>query len=108
MALQMLEGFEEKMKNTVIRSTELFIMLNQIPGVKISPVKNGTNIFMLALDAKIDAQKFAKTMLEKYNIFIQSKREDGLIRLMVNETLLYKDNSVIVAAFKDSIKEATS
>lgn len=108
MALHHVEGFEDRLKKAIEKSTALFASLNQFTEIKINPLKNGTNIFMLVLDGKIDSPKFSKVMREKHNIVVGQRRDDGTIRLMVNETLLLQDNNVILTAFRDSLKEVMS
>ena len=107
MVLHHIDGFDEKLKKAITQSTALFEMINKIPGLKVSPVKNGTNIFKLEMDAKIDSAKLSKTMREKHNIILGQRRQNDPIRLMVNETLLLRDNNSIVEALKDSIKVAS-
>ena len=107
MALNTLDGFEDRMKRTITKATALIASLNQLPEIKISSIKNGTNIYMLALDKKIDSPKFSKAMRDKHNIIIGQKRDDSSIRFMINETLLIRDNDAIIAAIKDGLKEAT-
>jgi len=107
MVLHHIDGFDEKLKKAITQSTALFEMINKIPGLKVSPVKNGTNIFKLDMDAKIDSAKLSKTMREKHNIILGQRRQNDPIRLMVNETLLLRDNNSIVEALKDSIKVAS-
>ena len=106
MALHHVEGFEERMKKSIEKATELIALLNQLPEIKISSIKNGTNIYMLVLDKKIDSPRFSKTMREKHNMIIGQRREDGTIRFMINETILIRDNEAIVTAIKDGLKEA--
>lgn len=103
MALHHVDGFEERLAKAIAKSKTLFESLNKIPGIKIEAIKNGTNIYHLVLDKKIDSPNFSKNMREKHNMVIGQRRDDGLIRLMVNESLLNRDNESIVAAVKDSM-----
>jgi len=104
MALQQLDGFEERMQQTIKKSNDLIASLNQLPEIKINPIKNGTNIYLLSLDKKIDSPVFSKMMREKHNIIVGQRREDGSIRFMINETLLIRNNAAIVEAFRDTLK----
>ena len=106
MALHHVEGFEDRLKRSIEKSKELFASLNQLPEIKINPLKNGTNIYMFSLSNKIDSPKFSKLMREKYNIIIGQRRDDGTIRLMVNESLLIRDNNYIIESIKSALKEA--
>lgn len=104
MALQRLNGFEDRMKETVKRSAELFAMLNQDNDLKVIPLDNGTNIFTLELGKKIDGKKFRDKLRDSYNIRIAMPNAKNQVYLMVNETILNRDNSALVLAFKDAIK----
>ncbi|HNK29649.1 MAG TPA: beta-eliminating lyase-related protein, partial [Ferruginibacter sp.] len=104
MALQRLNGFEDRMKETVKRSAELFAMLNQDNDLKVIPLDNGTNIFTLELGKTIDGKKFRDKLRDAYNIRIAMPNAKNQVYLMVNETILNRDNSALVQAFKEAIK----
>ena len=104
MALQRLNGFEDRMKETVKRSAELFALLNQVNELKVLPLDNGTNIFTLELGKTIDGKKFRDKLRDAYNIRIAMPNAKNQVYLMVNETILNRDNSALVLAFKEAIK----
>lgn len=104
MALQRLNGFEDRMKETVKRSAELFALLNQVNELKVVPLDNGTNIFTLELGKTIDGKKFRDKLRDAYNIRIAMPNAKNQVYLMVNETILNRDNSALVQAFKEAIK----
>ncbi|MFD0794009.1 threonine aldolase family protein [Mucilaginibacter litoreus] len=103
MALHTLNGLETRLKQTAEKADALFKRLNQLQGVKIASIPNGSNIFNLEL-ANIDAKVFNKTMQEKYSINIHARNGSSQIR--VNETLLRQDNIRIEKAFADALKAA--
>lgn len=107
MALYHLEGLDDRLKTMVKKATELFDQLNQLPGIKISSFKGGSNIFDLQVAQHVNLAKLRETLNKQYNIFMPGRRGDDLIKLTVNETLLARDNQQIVDAFKKSLASAT-
>ncbi|HMX79240.1 MAG TPA: hypothetical protein PLG91_02955, partial [Ferruginibacter sp.] len=81
-----------------------FAMLNQDNDLKVIPLDNGTNIFTLELGKKIDGKKFRDKLRDAYNIRIAMPNAKNQVYLMVNETILNRDNSALVQAFKEAIK----
>ena len=105
MASYKLDGIEERLQEAIKRSKEIFASLNQIPGMNISPLDNGTNIYSMKFPAGIKGQKFGKT-LNGYFIRMQGPNENREAKISVNETLLYREPKYIIDAIKDSINKA--
>lgn len=104
MALHRLEGLETRMKDVVSRSAELFAVLNKIPGINISALNAGTNIYQFQLGKEVDAKKLQATLRNTYNIRIPIPPDsNSKTFITVNETLLYRDNNFIVEAFKKAM-----
>lgn len=103
MAIHQLEGFEARLKNAIAASKELFIALNELPGVKIEPLPGGTNIYGINLAKNIDARKMQTKLNQEFNIRVPMPNSNNQGTLMVNETLLYQPVNYIVNAFKKSI-----
>ncbi len=102
MALHRLEGFETRLKDVVSRSAELFTALNKIPGITISALNAGSNIYQLQLGKEVDGKKLQTTLRNSFNIRIPMS-DSNKVFITVNETLLYRDNSFITDAFKKAI-----
>jgi threonine aldolase len=105
MASYKLIGIEERLQEAIKRSKEIFSSLNQIPGIKISPLDGGTNIYSMKFPAGIQGQKFGES-LNGYFIRIPRPNENGEAKISVNETLLYREPKYIIDAIKDSINKA--
>jgi threonine aldolase len=103
MALHRLEGLETRLQKAVTASTALFAALNKIPGITITPLNNGTNIYQLQLGKAVDGKKLQAALRGSYNIRIPFPDTTNRIMLTVNETLLYRDVDYITAAFKKSM-----
>jgi len=106
MALHRVEGTEQRLKEAIKRSKEIFSLLNQIPGVKINVLEGGTNVHYIQLPAGINGGKLAEHLSTKYFIWMQTPVRNGRIKIKVNETLLYRDVKYISDAFKNTVKIA--
>jgi threonine aldolase len=106
-ALHYLEGFEDRFQKAIQQSKDLFKQLNQLSGITIKPVPNGTYIHHLLLDKGINHPKLSGHLSEKNNIEIYSRPEPaGHITLRLTETLLHQSNEQIVKAFKAALAVA--
>lgn len=105
MASYKLDGIEERLQQAIKRSKEIFDSLNQIPGMKVSPLDRGTNIYAIKFPAGLQGQKFGEHL---NNYFIRMPRPDanGDAKISVNETLLYREPKYIIDAIKDSLNKS--
>ena len=109
MAVHRLEGIEDRLQQAIKRSKEIFASLNNINGIKINALDGGTNIYNMNLTPGANVQKLADHLASKYFIrIIPRTGTDGVIKLTVNETLLYREPKYIADAFKEGIKMAGS
>lgn len=106
MACWHMDGFDARLKSSITKSKELVTLLNQLTEIKIAPIASGTNMYNFSFTPGNDITKIRTLLREKYNIVLGMPREDGFIKLTINETLLVQDNQKIVAAFKSAIKES--
>lgn len=103
MALQRLDGMEARLQSAIARSKEIITELNKNPAITISALKDGTNICLLTLANNINGNKLAETLTKKHGIRMGRPDNGNTIRISVNETLLYKDASVIIRAFEEAL-----
>ena len=105
MASYKLDGIEDRLRESIKRSKEIFNALNQLPGMRVSPLDGGTNIYSIKFPQGIQSQKFGETL---NGYFVRMPRPDanGDAKITVNETLLYREPKYIVEAIKDSINKA--
>ncbi|HEV7780704.1 MAG TPA: beta-eliminating lyase-related protein, partial [Chitinophagaceae bacterium] len=106
MALSRLEGIEDRLKESIKRSEQVFDGLNKIPGVKISSLDNGTNIYSLQLPGTLDVKKLNEVLTKQYMIRIPRPNDKNLAFITVNETLLSRDAAYVIDAFTNAIKTA--
>lgn len=102
-----IDGFEKRMQDTKTQTSGLFTLLNQA-GFRANALPDGTNVFTLQLPEGISDQKLQATLSKDHGINIGRKQKDGLVRIKVNETLLYRDNNKIAQSFKDALKTASA
>ena len=104
MASYKLDTIEEKLREAIKRSKEIFVALGQL-GIKVSAIDNGTNIYNIKFPAGINIQKFGETL---NNLFIRIPRPDanGDGKISVNETLVYREPKYIIDSFKDAFNKA--
>jgi len=104
MALHRLDGFEERLQSAVRRSAEIFASLNKIPGIRVSALSGGTNIYTLELAKEIDGRKLQEKLNKEFNVRMPRPNDKGQGQLMVNETLLYQSADYVIDAFRKSIR----
>lgn len=107
-ALARMEGFEDRMKETVKRASDIFSALNQLEGIKVNALDNGTNIYQAELSKVIDGKKFRDTLRDTYNIRVGMPNDRNRLFLMVNESLITRDTAPVIDAFKNALKTAKS
>lgn len=102
-ALHNLQGLEERLQQTRERAERLFASLNKMPGIRVTPVPQGCNIFYLRLEKGYNLTTFARSLAEKHAIRIPTPEDDGASRLHVNESLLLRDEASIADAFRATL-----
>jgi threonine aldolase len=103
MALYRVEGFEQRLKEAVKRSNEIFTALNAGRRIAIKPLDGGTNIYNLQLDKGIDGKKLQERLVTEFNIRMPHPNQNNQAQISVNETLLYKEPAYIINAFEKAM-----
>src|SRR6187549_442554 len=70
MALNRLDGIETRLQNAIKRAEQLFPELNKIPGIKITSLQGGTNIYSIELAKEINARQLKDKLNKDYKIII--------------------------------------
>jgi len=102
MVLSRLDGIENRLRESIQQATIIFAGLNKLPGLKVSALEGGTNIYTLDIDQKIDGNKMQQQLNKEFNIRIPPPGDKHKTTLTVNETILYRDAAYIINAFKSS------
>ncbi len=105
MALHYLDGIEQRWKSVVQNADYLVSAFNEIKGLKISSIVNGTNIFELALADSLDSNALALALREQ-NIWVRKANKKRIIKLQFNESLLRRTPADLVDAWMKSANAA--
>ena len=106
MAMHYLHGVEERWNEIVGAADALIPELNRIEGVRITPVKNGSNVYDMRLGEEISIKKFNTYMLQEHQISFRPQEKTGIVKFKVNQTLLTRELDEIIHAFKSGIERA--
>lgn len=104
-ALNTLDGFEERFAKAKARADRLFTALNAAGGIRVDAFARGSNVFKLSIqDANPDAFQDA---LSAQNIRIRNHdKAGGFFPLKVNETILNADHASLSAIFTQAYQVA--
>ena len=107
LALQGIDGFEERFNRAMTRASALFDKINTLESITIERFAHGSNIFPLKLASDVDSTRFVK-VLEEHSVSVSPPDSDhaGRIMLTVNPTLLRQDIQNLFCAFERAIKES--
>jgi threonine aldolase len=106
MALHYLEGINERWSEVVSKSEKLITALNQLKGIRITALNNGTNIYDLTLSNDISLKKLAVFLHNEHNIWLGRANDKGIVKFTVNESILTRDTKEILEAWKKGLEQA--
>lgn len=107
MALDRLNNIDERLGQAKQRAEILFAALNKMTGLTVSHIPGGTNIYLFSIAREVDARKLQQELNTRYNIRIAPPANNQL-RLTVNDTILLRDTTYLVEAFRSSLRHASS
>ena len=103
LALEGVEGFEDRFAQAMSKARCLFGELNSIPGLSVGSYEHGSNIFPFTLPSGVDLERFANRLAE-FRVFVNAGEEDRVSpHLTVNTTILRQSNEQIVSAFRMAV-----
>lgn len=107
LALQGIDGFEERFNRAMTQASALFEKINALEGVTVEPFEHGSNIFPLQLESDVDSTRFVE-VLKEHSVSVSPPEGNhaGRIMLTVNPTLLRQDIQDLRSAFEWAIKES--
>ena len=104
LALQGVEGFEQRFTQSINKGRDLFKNLNLLCGIEIKELELGSNIFPLSFDSNINIVKMASELRER-GIYIYPDEGSGRYRqLTVNTTILRQTNEHILRTFAETLR----
>ena len=77
LALQGIDGFEERFNRAMTQATALFDKINALEGISVVRFAHGSNIFPLKLASEVDSKCFVKT-LEAHSVSVSPPDDDPL------------------------------
>ena len=106
LALQGIDGFEERFAAAMDRARSVFARLNDIPGIDIQPFADGSNIFPMTVEPQVDAGRLASS-LGREGVFIYPEGPcQPRILLTVNTTVLRRSEDRLVGAFRRAVESS--
>lgn len=102
LALDGLTGFADRFAQALARARDLVGDLDLLPGIALEPLPNGSNIFVLRLDAEVDGAGVVARLAEHQ--VVVPPPSDGAIHLTVNTTILRRPHDEIVSCFRDALR----
>jgi len=106
MALHYLEGIDQRWKKVVAQAGLLMAAINQLEGLSVSALEQGTNIHHLKVAKSISLKALANHLYEEHNIWLGRANAEGIVRFTINESLLSRDLDSIINAWKAGWKIA--
>ncbi len=106
MALYYLNGIEQRWDRVTEYSKKLRQELNKIKGTFLTATINGTNIYHLTLDTEINLERFTSVLRSEHSISLGHADKNGIIKFVVNESLLRRDINDIIDAWRQAIEKA--
>ena len=103
MALHYLQGVEERWKEITEAADRLISRLNDLDGIRIAPVENGSNVYRMELDPTLSFQDLAGHLNSEFNIRLRPPDNRGILQFKVNDTLLGREPDDIVDAWKSAL-----
>ena len=107
LALQGIDGFEERFNRAMTRARVLFDKVDALESITVERFEHGSNIFPLKFASDVDGARFVKT-LEEHSVSVSRPDSDpaGRIMLTVNPTLLRQDIQDLFCTFERAVKES--
>lgn len=106
LALQGSFGFQERFDKTIAKARDLFTELNELPGIKIEELPNGSNIFPISFETEAIEDSLVACLRDRDVFLFPDEGAERVTRLTVNTTLLRQSNQSLVNSFKGAIAKA--
>lgn len=106
MALHRLKEFDKRIKQTISVGKQIFAKISAPGGLQVEELENGTNIYKMNLDSKVNGSRLQEILSKQFNIAIARPNEKNEVFITLNETILYRPAEAIVQAFNTSLQNA--
>jgi threonine aldolase len=106
MALNRLDGIENKIQQAKNQAVELIESLNKVKEIKITSLPGGTNVYNLKLAKTVDAARFRESLNKNYHIRIAPFNKQNETKIFINETILYQSTANLSDSFSKALKNS--
>jgi threonine aldolase len=106
LVLQGSEGFETRFAAAMAKGADLIARLNEQSGLRVHRFTQGSNIFPVKLDPRLDVGTFLAALHRRGLFLYPDEGSPDQIHLTVNTTLLRQTNETILDAFAGAVDEA--
>ena len=103
MALEYLDGFEERWSEVLAKGRDLLERLNRINGIRLSALDGGTNVYLLETGSKERGDNLVKNLVVNNQIYLREPDADGRIWFYLNESTSAIPNEVLEEAFEKAL-----
>ena len=104
LALRGLAGFEEVFASAMSRAQDLFVDIDRLPGLSITPFEHGSNIYPLRIGEPTNPARLAESLARR-GVFIYPDDGSDTVDLHVNTTVLRRPREAIAGAFSGALSE---
>ena len=108
LALKGIEGFEARFGEAMNQAADLFERLNALPGLHVGCYENGSNIYPVELDGRVDFERFASALKARWVFVYPGDAEPGRIHITVNTTVLRRSNDDLFEAFEYALSRGVT
>ena len=108
LALKGILGFEARFGAAMSQAAELFERLNALPGIHVGRYEDGSNIYPVELDARVDFERFASALKARWVFVYPGETQPGRIHLTVNTTVLRQSNDDVFEAFEYALSRGVT
>ncbi|MCI0437547.1 MAG: threonine aldolase family protein [Chloroflexi bacterium] len=105
LALQGVQGFEERFARAMRKALELFDLLNTQDGIRVEAFKHGSNIFSLVLAPEVDLESFVSALKQHWVFIFTEEPYRGRPLVAVNTTILRQSNDELARAFEEALAQ---
>ena len=106
LALEGMEGFEDRFGKAMGKAHALFERLNDLQGLQVDRYEHGSNIFPAELDGDVDTNAFLSALKERWIFVYTDEGTSDRLHLAVNTTILRVPNGEIIESFEYALTQA--
>ena len=106
LAIEELDGFEERFVGAYRKFTELIRSINELAEIQISSLENGSNIFQMHISEKVEYEQFYKSLANKGIYLAPRNSTSNLLTISINTSILRRSNEQILIDFREALNSS--